>query len=171
MLPLEAPMRISLKRFKDGRLLPVVATLVSVLLLTGQFFACCRMNEEFAATLVKVLSRLASPHLHSHDNQEPEAGESRHTCHGHGRSVESVVAATPEGISACSVAAKEECLSEHAFSRTPMLVSELDVPVLATLPVPISLDAIQPEPYFESRPRPQNKSSPPLYLTTLRILI
>jgi hypothetical protein len=92
-------------------------------------------------------------------------------CHGHPPSNETLAKGELPDGSGSRLKGDEPCLSESGFAKkaftptdasqttsfsgTPALVREIPVPRL---------------PRFE-KPRPQNKSSPPVYLLTLRILV
>jgi hypothetical protein len=63
------------------------------------------------------------------------------------------------------------CISEHSFAGKPMAASEYTAPGLV-IAVLYWLPEVPAAPSFLAlNPRPQNKSSPPLYLTTLRLLV
>lgn len=156
--------------------MPIMAVVSSFLLISGQVFKCCRLNESISESIGK--AALAVSHLVSQAEAEPpvQAVKTHLGCHGHPPSDESQgkgsqVNAGFQDPNDVHINAKESCLSESGFalkafspsdgsqaslfSETRALVREVPVPHL---------------PRFE-KPRPQNKSSPPLYLLTLQILV
>ena len=156
--------------FKKHRLLPAIAVLSVFFLLTGEFFSCCRINEAFAQDvrlaiqamglikpLVVVSSTSEDPDHHSH-------------CHGHEAHSNSQMeeAVQPDH----SLFTQDgNCISELSITKKSMVGSES-----FALEIPTAYVAIFEEPdlvpsLFVDRPRPQNRSSPPVYLLTLRILV
>jgi hypothetical protein len=166
-------MSVSIAALKTSRLFRGAAFLVSLLFITGQLFDCCRVNESFAHAVLGFFR---------HGDAKPalaEAGEDAHPrCHGHAiasrenRDPQAGSLLAEKAAPAESEYAQDgSCLSEKAFSKKPMVASEF-----APAPIPLLVVgwAIQPDlppSFFCERPRPQNKSSPPLYLTTLRLLV
>lgn len=160
-----------LTSFRKTSLMPIMAAATSFLLVAGQVFNCCRLNESISESIGK--AALAVTHMVSHPdvNRENQSVKTHLGCHGHSPSDESLLNADLPGESGSQVNAKESCLSESGsalkaltlpdafqttfFTGTTALVQEAPVPLLSC---------------FE-KPRPQNKSSPPIYLLTLRILV
>jgi hypothetical protein len=167
----ESIMATTLTSIRKTSLMPILAMVSSFLLVAGQVFNCCRLNESISERIGK--AALAVSQLVSKPDVErvnPFA-KTHLGCHGHPPSDETRVKSDLPDASGVRLKGEEPCLSEsgfakkaftptdasHAipFSETPALVRETLVPRL---------------PRFE-KPRPQNKSSPPVYLLTLRILV
>jgi hypothetical protein len=163
-------MRLSPTALRASRILPWIALLVGVLFLTGQTLNCCHVNESIAKSFKHLFSRVSGPHLHSEGDISADAHAH---CHGHGTGVHGhgSPSLAKSDVSDCDYSQDGACLSEKSFAGKPMLASDAAVqsPVVPMMAVMIEIPET-PEPIFE-RPRPQNKSSPPLYLTTLRILV
>ncbi|HKP98120.1 MAG TPA: hypothetical protein VJ385_20490 [Fibrobacteria bacterium] len=163
-------MRVSLHALKRGRLLPGVALIVAFFFLTGRFFACCRFNQNVGAAVSRVLHGPVSFGQHGHSDPDHDPGS--HHCHVHTADAQAAPSVSSHGpADACTLAEKDECLSEHAWSGKPMVQSEFVSDQGLLPPAPILAEDSQPLPRLFERPRPRNKSSPPLYLTTLRILV
>jgi hypothetical protein len=167
-------MRGSIHTHRKGRLLQGAALLISFLFLTGQLFNCCRLNESFGTALKNAfLAAAHTDHKTAHLNHE-EGVEAHHKCHGHGSeaSPESGRDSKVQGeAGTCAIEQPNECLSEHSFSGKPMLASELALSQTFISVPDVAVGNLVPEPFYFERPRPQNKSSPPLFLITLRILV
>lgn len=161
----------TLTTFRKSSLMPILAVATSFLLIAGQVFNCCRLNESISESVGK--AALAVSQMISHPKVEStvQSGKTHLGCHGHTPSDESIVIADLPIGNGSRVNAEESCLSESGFAikaltpsdasqttfftGTPALIQEIPVPRLSR---------------FE-KPRPQNKSSPPIYLLTLRILV
>lgn len=163
----------SISRLRKHPLLPTFAILASLFLITGQLFNCCRINESIADDIAKWLqaAHLLNPKPNLHGK---ESAEHLSYCHGHGvksphPNPSSVIAQA--GQAEPNVAPEESCLGENAITAKVMAASQLptlDLPKIAmTFREKISpKNSVCPE-----NPRPQNKSSPPVYLTTLHLLV
>jgi hypothetical protein len=180
---------LNLKMRKDKRLLPAIALITAALLLTGEWFSCCRVNEAFAREIAQFARTLglvgnatgslatdkakaaataasmaeeADAHPHCHRPVVPSAHN------------EAVAATAPDpGFAAESQAFAQDsrCLSENAITRQSMVGSEsLNLgsapPAIMGQELPIAIHFAPVE-----RPRPQNRSGPPVYLLTLRLLV
>ncbi len=167
----EQKMRVSISALKTGRLLPGAALLLSILFLTGQTLNCCRVNEAFGHSL-RALFHGATGYQGEAIAAHEGIGEDAHPhCHGH-PSDESGIHSVPQDLAGESHWVQDgSCLSEKSIAGKPMLANEfsglqLEIPVFARI-----CETRMPLPVCFQRPRPQNKSSPPLYLTTLQILV
>ena len=167
-------MRGSIHTHRKGRLLQGAVLLVSFLFLTGQFFNCCRLNESFGTALRNAFLAVAHPNQKITQLDHEEGVEIHHKCHGHGSedSPESGLDSKVQGEAGTrAIEQSNECLSEQSFSGKPMLASDFAlVPTFISVP-DVVVGNLVPEPFYFERPRPQNKSSPPLFLITLRILV
>lgn len=161
----------TLTTLRKTSLMPIVALVSAFLLVAGQVFNCCRLNESISESVGN--AALAVSRMLSHPKVETiDLSAKTHLgCHGHAPSDESLVNADPPDENVSRLNAEESCLSESGFvpkaltpsdatqttyfSGAPTLVHEIPVPRVSR---------------FE-KPRPQNKSSPPIYLLTLRILV
>ncbi len=167
-------MRGSIHTHRKGRLLQGAALLISFLFLTGQFFNCCRLNESFGTALKNVFLAAAHPDHKTSQLNHKEGVENHHKCHGHGS--EASLESGPDSkvlgeAGTCAIEQTNECLSEQSFSGKPMLASELALSQTFMSVPDVVVGSLVPEPFYFERPRPQNKSSPPLFLITLRILV
>lgn len=160
-------MSVSISALKTRRLFRGVAFLVAILFITGQVFNCCLVNESFARAMKSLFQHGGETALHNEDQEAAHPG-----CHGHAAHHET--GAVHSGMTKAAEPGYTQdgsCLSEQSLSAKPMVASEY-----AQAPLPLALLAWVPQPEFPQafyfdRPRPQNRSSPPLYLTTLRILV
>lgn len=157
----------SISALKTHRLFRGVALLVSVLFLTGQVFNCCLINESFARGVKDLFRHGSAKALHA------EAGGDAHPhCHGHAAEKESGGPVAERTSPLDSRYAQDgACLSERAFSAKPMAASEFAQAHIPSLVVGWVTQTELPRSSRCARPRPQNKSSPPLYLITLRLLV
>lgn len=148
-----------------------LAFALSLLLVLGQTLNCCRINENLSASLVGAWKSLVKigPHAASEATGSPR--KSHPGCHGHGPETGTESPSQPAPVDGPTYQSGESCLSEVAFETqalqpTPTTDTGLSAPVAAFLPPP----ALPPLAQL-GNPRPQNKSSPPVYLLTLRILV
>ncbi|MDQ3001889.1 MAG: hypothetical protein M3Y08_11595 [Fibrobacterota bacterium] len=171
-------MSLSLSTFKKQPLLPVISILTAVLLFSGQTLNCCCLNESVSDTLTQTfrsmgLIRDLKPQAAS--EVEPNSHPNSHpNCHGYGSEGEpasTVVPTQPVDPGQNQFASEAACLSELTFTVNAQPYSPL---TLSDFPTQVHIGFIdefaQRLAQFE-RPRPQNKSSPPIYLLTLRILV
>jgi hypothetical protein len=177
-------MTVSLTALKKHRLFKGLAFGVVSLLLTGQFFNCCFINESFASAV----ERAFRPALRSHGGtgaahngnagaavaaEADEESDGHPQCHGHG----SAMHTERDDLEACALAGDREfnpdrhCLSEQSFSGKPMLTGDMADAHTALPATVLRAEAPIPVRFKFEQPRPSNKSSPPLYLLTLRILV
>ena len=164
-------MAYNLTTLRKTSLMTVVALVSSFVLIAGQVFKCCRLNESISENIGKaalaVIHRVSPPAM----EREVHSAKAHSGCHGHSPSDESPISAVLPDENGSRLNSDASCLSESGFASmaltpsdashmtlftgTPALVREIPVPRLSR---------------FE-KPRPQNKSSPPIYLLTLRILV
>ncbi len=154
---------------KKSRLLPVMALLSSLLLLTGEFFNCCRINEAFAEGISQALHGLG---FGSHEQVASVSEEVEHHphCHGHHEKQHSKKISLNEKNQ--TVLAQEGmCISENSITKKAMVANEAwFVPVIAITLI-FDKEITQALPFHTEKFIPQNRSSPPLYLTTLHLLV
>src|SRR3989338_3980540 len=163
----------ALSRFNKSRALPLVALISCFFLVAGQVFNCCRLNEIVSSEAGLLLKSWVLFDSHSDEAVLTEASGSHPGCHGHGKT-EGPAVAPPlletEGATALSTQ-QRNCISEFAFAAKSQLPGSsfflLDFP---GKPYILPALAFGSENASAERPRPQNRSSPPVYLLTLRIL-
>src|SRR5882672_8278625 len=107
-------MRGSLTSFKQHPLIPAIAMLASVFLITGQTFNCCRINETIAGKIRAAWSHLSSSHSVNTSIHEEEEADHPH-CHGHGHGSHAETADAYSGThqdpwSSASLAENGSCL-------------------------------------------------------------
>ncbi|MEO7423684.1 MAG: hypothetical protein ABI036_00765 [Fibrobacteria bacterium] len=177
-------MTVSLTALKKHRLFKGLAFGVVSLLLTGQFFNCCFINESFASAVERAFrpthpAQGGTGAAHNGNTGAAVAAEAdddadaHPQCHGHG----SAMHTERNDLEACAFPGDRKfnpdrhCLSEQSFSGKPMLSGDI---ADAHAALPATLERIEtsvPARFKFAQPRPRNKSSPPLYLLTLRILV
>lgn len=151
-----------------GAWLPAMAVAMAIILVAGQVFHCCRFNESLSAAVSKHFKSLGHSGSQGSDGH---AAKSHPGCHGHGKDPE----ATPPGVSVEDTGpvlkGDEICLSEVTVAPKAIPSTSLDVSgLIQSFPIQqLTADPIRPL-HFE-RPKARNKSSPPLYLLTRRILV
>ncbi|MDB5047083.1 MAG: hypothetical protein JWO30_154 [Fibrobacteres bacterium] len=165
-------MRGSLSSFKKHPLIPAIALMASVFLLTGQTFNCCRINETIAGKIAAAWSHWSSSESASASIHEEESGHPH--CHGHGSHAETAHSSGEmhrDFDSGSTLAEDGTCLSERIETGKPMLAGDFAFTPASTMVARLEEGKVPALPFRPVSPRPQNKSSPPLYLTTLRILV
>lgn len=167
----EGTMAPSLKTLRDSALLPFLAVAVSLLLVAGQVFNCCRLNAVLSEKLAVALQGIGNWDQHPSEPVEAHPLLSHTGCHGHPAPGESQMSHAPlEGVPIQWKSAVT-CLSE--LDAVPEAIQPTSNPpmgaLFATTWVPAA-DWVPSLPHFENS-RPQNKSSPPVYLRTRRILV
>lgn len=159
---------VKLTSLRKSPWLPVLAAAMTFTLVIGQVFRCCSLNESVSAGVGKLLKSLRhhGGHGPAHEVKVTHAG-----CHGHGESskTQTLSASVDEG--GPHLKSDETCLSEVAVTPKAIQSTSLEIsglfhatPILLLVADPISPDQFE-------KPKPQNKSSPPVYLLTLRILV
>lgn len=161
----------SLKTLRKSPLLPILAVVVGFFLVAGQTFNCCRLNETLSENIAKALQGIGHWGEHAGADSEVKPVKTHPGCHGHPASEESQVANIPLEDAPIQWKSAETCLSE--LDAAPKALQPPSNPVLdpffATAVV-LEADLVPLIPRFE-KPRPQNRSSPPVYLLTLRLLV
>lgn len=150
---------------------PALAFALSVLLIAGQTLNCCRLNETISATLGNVFKSLVHASAGTSQVSKPQPRKTHAGCPGHGPEAESPRPEDAGNARGPHINAEETCLSEVAFvpkALPPVSTPEigLTAAVIAFIPAPALPRSVRIE-----RPRPQNRSSPPVYLLTLRLLV
>jgi hypothetical protein len=177
-------MTVSVIALKKRRLFKGVALGMTFFLLTGQFFNCCRINESFASVLehmfLPALSAKAGTGVaHAEKSgaapspEMDEVADAHPHCHGHGGAMH----AERNSSEAFAFPGDREfnpdrhCLSGQSFNGKPMLACDIADAHVALPATVLSVETSVPARFKFEQPRPRNKSSPPLYLLTLRILV
>lgn len=157
-------MRIRITSLRKTRLLPILGILCSILLLTGETLSCCRINESISDYLHAFLTG-------STQSKPAQSDESDHHPNCHGHEGNTVAIPNGEGGSGAHYAMAGTCISEYSLKAKPMLAGDFafDAEFIAGPALPLTFGTVMP--FVPERPRPQNRSSPPLYLTTLRLLV
>ena len=152
--------------------MPAIALVAGISLLTGQTFNCCRFNESITGKIVAALSHLSSSE-HSGAARSHEEIESHAHCHGHEAKEEtsSLTGQLYDGSVSGYLVENATCLSERVESGKPMLAGDFSFSPTSDFLVASIVSWIPTITLLPLSPRPQNKSSPPLYLTILRILV
>lgn len=161
----------SLMSFKKTNLLPIVAAVTSFLLVAGPIFNCCRLNESITENVAKALNGIGHWGIQPGEGSDDTVVKTHPGCHGHPVSGEPQVASATFEDAPVQWRSLETCLSElDALPKAllPSLTIVLDPSFGASWIY--SVNEAPPLPRFE-KPRPQNKSSPPVYLLTLRLLV
>jgi hypothetical protein len=157
-------------RLKRHRLLPAISFLSVILLLTGEFFSCCRINEilsnEVHGLILKLgLIRQAHPIASASEEEDHHAH-----CHGHANhSPQQIEIKVIPGASGYTQ--DGSCISELSLTKKSMVESVSPTWVLSTASFGICEETAPLKFVSVNRPRPQNRSSPPVYLLTRRLLV
>ncbi len=174
----------SISALKKHSLLPGMALLISSLILTGEVFNCCRINEAFAEQIELLIKPSSQPIVglgiqvpqEQSDADHDSPSERHHHCLGHGMQTENassdpcIIETQSDGM-ATLVPTGEQCISEWSLKGKTMVTSVLPQFIPPMPAVGTVADRVPMLTIHFARPRPQNKSSPPLFLTTLRILV
>ena len=166
-------MKTGLSSLRKNRLLPIAAVISSILLLTGESLNCCRLNQSLSQTLQKWITVAQN---HPITVQDDDSDHESH-CHRHSNLIAHTGSHESDRIVSASAGdgagldTPNTCISENSLAAKAMLQGEFAMVDLLTLfPAP-QFTFVAVAPFLPERPRPQNRSSPPLYLTTLRILV
>jgi hypothetical protein len=163
----------SISSFKKHPLLPVVALLASFFLLTGGVFHCCRINESLAEKLMEILTVSEAAATSPAAKLDEDMAGRHPACRGHGTQDKSTPSPSPLSAADGARTVLEpagHCLSALSLAAKAMAIGEfpvLDLPVSSVLSGEKAATLIN----RVSRPRPHDKSSPPLYLITLHFLV
>ncbi len=156
--------------FKRNRLLPAIAVLSVFFLLTGEFFSCCRINEAFASDVrqaIQSLGLMKPLKMASNTSEDPD-----HHSHCHGHEAPSNAQLDEAVQTGYSMFTQDgSCISELSITKKSMVGSESFALEIPTAYVAIFEGPVLVQTYSVDRPRPQNRSGPPVYLLTLRILV
>jgi chromosomal replication initiation ATPase DnaA len=170
----------SIFSLKKSRWIPAISILTIILLLSGGIFNCCHINEAYAQSIKHAFQALGWQSV-SKDmavSEDAENTESQSHCHIRHDEKSNSTPAKQHAIKSFDLGAKnllttnENCLSNSAWSSKPM-VNNTEFS-LTLFPVSYLLTQVDIIPVLPSRidlTRPQNKSSPPVYLLTLHILV
>lgn len=168
-------MATTLTSLRKTSLMPVLAMVSSFLLVAGQVFNCCRLNESVSESISEnigkaalAVSRLAGQPDAARENPSVKTHLG---CHGHPPSGETLVKSELPDASGSRLKGDEPCLSESGFSDKAFTPTDASQTTSFSVAPALVREILVPRlPRFE-KPRPQNKSSPPVYLLTLRILV
>lgn len=157
-------MRARISSLRKTRMLPFLAVLSSVLLLTGETLSCCRINAEIS----KTIGALFTNSSHQKGNAD-ESGDAHSHCHGHKQ--EDVATRGIPNDAGTAYVPYGSCISQYSLQAKPMVAGDFSFALdigLGNAPL-MAFEGIAP--FLPERPRPQNKAGPPVYLTTLRLLV
>jgi hypothetical protein len=172
-------MRFPLASIRKGVLAPTLAVAMSLVLVLGQVFHCCRLNESVSGSLEAVFRTLvvssnaaqAAPGVVPAGLSGDAAPGIRHQgCHGHATVEESSVLTAGYGEGPW-MDADRSCLSESRLS------SRIDQPPAPEFAITISqsslpaTQAVVLSPAFPAPSVPEIQGGPPLYLRTQRLLV
>jgi hypothetical protein len=161
----------SLTTLRKSPLLPILAVVASFFLVAGQVFNCCRLNETLSDNIGKALKGIGHWGKHPGENSDVKLVKTHPGCHGHPESDESQVTSIPLEDAPIQWKSAETCLSElDAAPKALQLPSNLVFDSFFSTSLVLEAYLVPSVPRFE-KPRPQNKSSPPIYLLTLRLLV
>ncbi len=169
-------------------MLASISILMTFLLLSGEFFSCCKINQAFALELHTILS--ASLGFKNHPNAPLANGmkpdpieseiqnlDSHPHCHGHALASEQKVG-TGDNISENftkgdrALSVDGSCLSERAITKLAMAQNiSFDIDFIHFESAIKLESSIRPVFIALERPRPQNKSGPPLFIFVRQILV
>lgn len=155
---------------KRNGLLAAFSVLSGVLLLTGQIFNCCLINGSFARDAKQFFHGLGVTHSDKHGVAEDADSDPHAHCHGKEIRTDADGNYDPIGNQA-GYAQNCRCLSELAIPKQAMVGNQSLFLEPASAPSIAFLEPLLAKSLSIDRPLPQNKSSPPVYLLTLRILI
>ncbi|HLP41716.1 MAG TPA: hypothetical protein VK465_09435 [Fibrobacteria bacterium] len=161
----------TLHALRTSVFLPPLALAMCLVLVTGQLLNCCRLNESLSTMLGAAFKTLTASHGHAKVSVDRPEAKSHLGCHGHGVSTAIMAASIPVDVEGPRLQAEESCLSELAYRLQALPNYSYDLSAL--FPSIRGLLLIAPILGSErvETPRPQNKSSPPIYLLTLRFLV
>ena len=157
-------MTMSVSSLKRHSLLPVAAFVSAFLLVTGQALSCCCPNEGVSDKVSQAFTALSGK---LHPAASPE--NAMH-CAGHEMPAESGTSGVVTAGANHCMAAGDECMPSSSLAAKVMVGSEFS----SSWTLPIVLERMEVARALVSlhlEPLPQNKSSPPLYLSTLHILV
>ena len=170
-----------IQKFRLRRLLRAISLLTVFSFLGGEFFNCCFINHAFATKIEKIVTSLTQAEKTRNVFAVMEDEYVHSECHGHSKVQENVNTAEQSQPSvsehsmpmfnSVAIHREEHCISGQSITHQSM-VGNLSL----TLEFPAEqvgsiVESILPPLCFLTHPRPQNKSSPPLFLRTLQILV
>ena len=167
-------MASTLTSFRKTSLVSVLAVVSSFLLIAAQVFNCCRLNESISENVGKAARALGDLVSHPEVNPQYRTAKTHMGCHGHPPSgelqAETELPHLPDQTGS-QLKAEESCLSESGLIFKALSPS-IGIQTAFFIEAPVFLQEIEiPSLLRFEKPRPQNKSSPPIYLLTLRILV
>ncbi len=166
-------MAVSILKLKQHSILPFMAVLSSFLLLSGEFFNCCCVTELYFKGVSHLVSGATSPVKEPKTQLESNVEEHHSHCPGHpSKTLASASPSTQDLSGRNGLKTNNSCFSESSLADKAMVIRELN-PSLYSPALILSLVVKNTSFLRMSRPlpRPQNKSSPPLYLLNLRIVV
>lgn len=154
---------------KRNRLLPAVAFFTVFLLLTGELFNCCHINEALSKHVQNLIGNLSWV---SHHDPIASVSEGENHPHCHGGTARSQPHIEKNGVSGDGGYKQNgSCISERAIIKKSMVESLSPTGSIRAASFAMHAEPILVIPAFVNRPRPQNRSSPPIYLLTLRLIV
>lgn len=177
-----------MQKFRSRSILAAISILTAFTFLTGEIFNCCFINQAIAAKIEKAITTIQhlvvtnktqlvmheeGPHSHCHGHTEPSASADS-TANSH-QAAQQVANFTSLHLklesNSVAIANEGHCISEQSITQQSMLESLALTLELPTHQISSIIETVPPPLQFVTHPRPQNKSSPPLFLRTLQILV
>lgn len=154
------PMFLSVRHRKPSPWVASLALLTSLLLVLGQVFHCCRINEAVAAWVSHTVEHLEG-HAHADGAEEHPPLLTHHAdCHSAGG---------PEEDSSHPMQPEEPCLSETDLAFKAL---EPGSPAfLQSAPATVASFSHPPQAPVPAVSGPRDPAGPPPYLLTLRLLV
>jgi len=159
-----------IQKFRSHKLLTAISILTAFSFLSGEFFNCCFINQAFAAKIKKIVTVLNQTESNSKTDKNIDDEDHHSECHGHNDADGTELSSGQAGKSV-AMNMEGHCLSEQSITQQSMVANlsyalnftvEQTGLIVASILTPLKI---------VTQPRPQNKSSPPVYLLTLQILV
>jgi|GEM_PF-3914604 len=158
------------RRFRHSPILPAIALLTAVLLVSGQILTCCGLNESLSGSVARMFHTLGLM-------ETAGAGDSLRmhpTCHGPADAMEKGIASEfpPGAAEEPAYHPREICLNEMALPVKAQAFGSAspEEPPPAPKSEGLIIISLIKRPLAGSRPS-RNDTGPPVYLRTLRILV
>jgi hypothetical protein len=161
-----------LRRFRHSTVLPSVALITAMLLISGQILTCCGLNESLSNSVARTFRSMGF--LESVEARADVSARTHPTCHGHTGGTETGFAfeSSPKDAQAPAYDSRETCLNEMALAVKAQASGPAAPEELLPVPKPEGLIVLSQvkRPLAGSRPS-RTDTGPPVYLRTLRILV